>query len=55
MVMVKKLKGESEDKLIARFRKKVLNSGVIWNTKTANALRKNLREEKSKSTGSVTK
>jgi len=29
MVYVKKQKGESDDKLIARFRKKVLISGVI--------------------------
>jgi len=30
MVMVKKQKGESDDKLIARFRKKVIDSGVLW-------------------------
>jgi len=29
MVMVKKLKGESDDKLIARFKKKVLSSGIL--------------------------
>jgi len=29
MVVVKKKKGESEDKLIARFRKKVVNEGVL--------------------------
>lgn len=29
MVVVVKKKGESEDKLIARFRKKVLDSGLI--------------------------
>lgn len=29
MVIVKKLKGESDDKLIARFKKKVLNSGLL--------------------------
>lgn len=29
MVVVVKKKGESEDKLIARFRKKVLDSGII--------------------------
>lgn len=29
MVFVKKKRGESEDRLIARFKKKVLNSGII--------------------------
>ena len=29
MVVVKKKKGESDDRLIARFRKKVLTSGVL--------------------------
>lgn len=29
MVVVKKKKGESEDKLIARFRKKVVNEGIL--------------------------
>jgi len=29
MVVVTKKKGESEDKLIARFRKKVIDSGLI--------------------------
>jgi ribosomal protein S21 len=29
MVMVKKLRGESDDKLIARFKKKVLISGIL--------------------------
>ena len=29
MVFVKKKKGESEDKLIARFRKKVVNEGIL--------------------------
>jgi len=29
MVMVKKLKGESDDELIARFKKKVLSSGIL--------------------------
>ncbi len=29
MVVVKRKKGESEDKLIARFRKKVVNEGVL--------------------------
>ena len=29
MVSVKKQRGESDDKLIARFRKKVLTSGVL--------------------------
>ena len=30
MVLVKKKKGESEDRLIARFRKKVVNEGVLF-------------------------
>ena len=30
MVFVKKKKGESEDKLIARFRKKVVNEGILF-------------------------
>ena len=29
MVVVKKKKGESEDRLISRFRKKVVTSGII--------------------------
>lgn len=29
MVMVKKKKGESEDRLIARFKKKVINAGLL--------------------------
>lgn len=29
MVLVKKQKGETDDKLIARFRKKVLTSGLL--------------------------
>ena len=29
MFVVKKKKGESEDRLIARFRKKVLNEGIL--------------------------
>jgi ribosomal protein S21 len=29
MVVVKKKKGESEDKLIARFKKKVVDSGLL--------------------------
>jgi ribosomal protein S21 len=29
VVVVKKKKGESEDKLIARFRKKVVNEGLL--------------------------
>jgi ribosomal protein S21 len=33
MVVVKKKKGESEDKLIARFRKKVINEGLLFELK----------------------
>ncbi|CAN5330400.1 hypothetical protein BH10PAT1_BH10PAT1_0070 [soil metagenome] len=29
MVVVKKQKGESDDRLIARFRKKIIDSGVL--------------------------
>lgn len=29
MVVVKKQKGESDDRLIARFRKKVIDSGIL--------------------------
>lgn len=29
MIMVKKQKGESDDKLINRFRKKIISSGVL--------------------------
>ena len=29
MVIVKKKKGESEDRLIARFKKKVINAGLL--------------------------
>jgi small subunit ribosomal protein S21 len=30
VVFVKKKKGESEDRLIARFRKKVVNEGILF-------------------------
>ena len=30
MVVVKRQKGESDDKLINRFKKKVLNSGILF-------------------------
>ena len=30
MVFVKRKKGESEDRLIARFRKKVVNEGILF-------------------------
>ena len=30
MVVVKRKKGESDDKLINRFKKKVLNSGILF-------------------------
>lgn len=30
MVVVKKKKGESDDKLISRFRKKVIDAGILY-------------------------
>jgi ribosomal protein S21 len=46
MVMVKKQKGESEDKLIARFRKKVLISGVILEYKDRERFKKKSQKRK---------
>lgn len=46
MVYVKKQKGETDDKLIARFRKKVINSGVILEYRDRERFKK--RSEKRK-------
>jgi len=44
MVMVKKQKGESVDRLIARFRKKVLTSGILIDYKERERHRKRSEE-----------
>lgn len=46
MVYVKKLKGESDDKLIARFRKKVISSGVILEYKDRERYKKKSERRK---------
>jgi ribosomal protein S21 len=44
MIVVKKQKGESEDKLIARFRKKVISSGILLDFKERERYRKKSEE-----------
>lgn len=44
MTMVKKEPGESEDKLIAKFRKKVLESGILLELKKRERYTKPSRE-----------
>ena len=48
MVVVKKKQGESEDRLIARFRKKVLNSGIIIEARDKSRFKKASEERKEK-------
>lgn len=46
MVVVKKKQGESEDRLIARFRKKVLYSGIIIEAREKKSRFKKASEER---------
>lgn len=48
MVSVKKLKGESDDKLIARFRKKVLSSGLLLEYRERERFKSNSEKRKEK-------
>ncbi|HJX46090.1 MAG TPA: hypothetical protein VJ399_02930 [Patescibacteria group bacterium] len=48
MVVVKKNKGESEDKLIARFRKKVLDAGIIPEARERSQFKSKAEERKEK-------
>jgi len=48
MVIVKKGKGESEDKLIARFRKKVLDEGIIVEARERKQFKSKAEERKEK-------
>lgn len=46
MVVVKKQKGESEDKLIARFKKKVLDSGILEELRDRHRFKSNSEKRK---------
>ncbi len=48
MVVVKKQKGESDDKLIARFRKKVLSSGLLLEYRDRERFKKEAEKRKEK-------
>lgn len=48
MVMVKKQKGESDDRLIARFRKKVVNSGLLMEYRDRERFKKDSEKRKEK-------
>ena len=48
MLYVKKQKGESDDKLIARFRKKVITSGILFEAKERERYKKNSEKRKEK-------
>lgn len=48
MVVVKKQKGESDDKLIARFRKKVLTSGLLLEYRDRERFEKEAEKRKKK-------
>jgi ribosomal protein S21 len=48
MVLVKKQKGESDDKLIARFRKKVLSSGLLLEYRERERFKSNSEKRKEK-------
>lgn len=48
MVVVKKNKGESDDKLIARFRKKVLSSGLLLEYRDRERYEKDSEKRKKK-------
>ncbi len=46
MVVVKKQKGESDDRLIARFRKKIIDSGVLIDYKERERYQKKSQKRK---------
>lgn len=46
MVVVKKQKGESDDKLIARFRKKIIDSGIIVDFRERDRYKKKSQKRK---------
>jgi len=48
MVLVKKQKGESDDKLISRFRKKVISSGVLLEYRDKERFKKDSEKRKEK-------
>jgi len=48
MVVVKKKKGESEDRLISRFKKKVLNEGIIFEARERKEFKSKAEERKEK-------
>ena len=48
MVVVKKQKGESEDKLIARFKKSVLESGILQEARDRQRHKTNAEKRKEK-------
>lgn len=48
MVVVKKKKGESEDRLISRFRKKVVNEGILFEARDRIAYKKPSEKSKEK-------
>lgn len=48
MVVVKKQKGESDDRLIARFRKKVIDSGLLLEYRERERFKKDAEKRKEK-------
>lgn len=48
MVVVKKQKGESEDRLIARFRKKILSEGILLDFREKERYKKPAERRKEK-------
>jgi ribosomal protein S21 len=48
MVLVKKQKGESDDRLIARFRKKVIDSGLLVEYRDRERFKKDSEKRKEK-------
>jgi ribosomal protein S21 len=48
MVVVKKQRGESEDKLIARFKKKVVDSGILEELRERSRFKPNSERKKEK-------
>jgi ribosomal protein S21 len=48
MVYVKKQKGESDERLIARFRKKVLTSGILMDYRDRERYKKDSEKRKEK-------
>ena len=48
MVVVKKKKGESDDRLIARFKKKVVNSGILQEVRDRQRFKSDAEKRKEK-------